>query len=445
MKLQLKPVVLSCCLAMVVSPAQSSTMLGAYINHDGWSQSDIDKFNNNAAKPLAVVNIFTSFDRHWDSLYTQSSNIVSRGGTPMITLMPYSASRNPDMLRAIANGEEDNYLNSWIASFKNWRDAYPVDARPSILLRFGHEFNGNWYPWGNQPEMLVAAWRHMHNLFVQAGVNDSVEWVWCANNVNVDNVNDITRYYPGGDVVDWTSIDGYNWGSNFSFSRWKSFDETFSSSYVKLVSNYPDKPVIIAEVASAEPDDLPNVAMGQNGNDADAGQSKDLWVQDMYLRIKEAYPAIRAVAWFNTNKELSWALNETALSGASNTGLAGYNSVVGDSYFLGSFVPTKTTTTDGGTTYTSTSGNKGRKTDGGSGGGKGSKTRTSTSTSISVDASETLSGRARGLTGLYRALDVSQMPAVVGEKLLAAEAEGFRKLAPEVLGNIRSGRLSVGP
>jgi len=44
-----------------------------------------------------------------------------------------------------------------------------------------------------------------------------------------------------------------------------------------------------------------------------------VWVQDMYTRILAEYPAIRAVAWFNTNKELSWALN-----GAGNTGLAAY-------------------------------------------------------------------------------------------------------------------------
>lgn len=431
--------VVSLCLSAAVLPAQANTMLGAYINHDGWSLADIDKFNTDAAKPLAVVNLFTNFDMHWDSLYTQSSNIVSRGGTPMITLMPYSSSRNPDMLTAIANGDEDNYLNSWIASFKNWRDAYPVDARPSILLRFGHEFNGNWYPWSNNPAAFIAAWRHVHNLFELSGVNGSVEWVWCVNNVNVDSVNDITRYYPGDDVVDWTSIDGYNWGSSFSFSRWKSFDETFSSSYVKLVTNYPAKPVIIAEVASAEPGDLPNAALGQDGNDADAGQNKDLWVQDMYQRIKDGYPAIRAVAWFNTNKELSWALNETALSGAPNTGLAGYNAVVGDAWFLGTFTPTKTTTTTGGgTTDTST---KGRKT---SGGGKGGKTTTTMAVSTAETGPVSTSDVGQ-LPGVGLMPDVSRLPDVSGEDLLALEAAGFRSLPAEALGKIRSNRLSVTP
>jgi beta-mannanase len=207
----------------------------------------------------------------------------------------------------------------------------------------------------------------MHALFEAAGVNSSVEWIWCANNADMDDVQDITRYYPGNAVVDWTAIDGYNWGSNYSFSRWKSFDETFSSAYTKLLSNYPDKPVMIAEVGSAEPSDLPNPSWGQDDNDTDANASKDAWVQDMYTRIMASYPAIRAVSWFNTNKELSWALNETALSGYPNSGLAGYNSVVINTYFQSTFSPLKTVTD-------ARSAGKGKP----SGGTKGRKTTSTT-------------------------------------------------------------------
>ncbi|HRJ53850.1 MAG TPA: glycosyl hydrolase [Candidatus Thiothrix moscowensis] len=419
--------VFACCLATLTLPAHASTMLGAYINHDGWSLSDIDKFNSTTAKPVAVVNLFTTFDYHWDSLSIQASNIAARGGTPMITLMPYRNNNN-SMLTAIAAGTEDNYINSWISSFRNWRDSYPSDSRPTILLRFGHEFNGNWYPWSNDPETFKAAWRHIHGLFTAAGVNNSVEWVWCANNVNVDDFNDITRYYPGNDVVDWTGIDGYNWGSNFSFSRWKTFDETFSSTYVKLISNYPDKPVVIAEVASAEPGDLPDLSKGQDGNDSDASQSKDIWVQDMYNRIIASYPAIRAVAWFNTNKELSWALNETSLSGLPNTGLNGYNSAITNSYFLSTFTPLKTTTN---------SSTGGKKTGGG-------KPRKSTSTSLVAATTTTATtDRESAITGLQHTIDISRMPIIVGEKLLGLEAEGFRRLPPDALKNIRQNRLNI--
>ena len=96
--------------------ANAATLLGAFIKDDGWSLTDIDKFNADTSKSMAVTNLFSTFDMHWDSLNIQTSNIVSRGATPMISFMPYSE-RHPDMLAAIASGEEDAYITSWIESF----------------------------------------------------------------------------------------------------------------------------------------------------------------------------------------------------------------------------------------------------------------------------------------------------------------------------------------
>ena len=130
--------------------------------------------------------------------------------------------------------------------------------------------------------------------------------------------------------MDYLAIDGYNWGSNYSFSRWKSFDETFSQQYVKMVEHYPGKPIMLTEVSTAEPHNTPDAAKGQLGDDSDAFESKELWISDMMTRIKESYPAIQSIVWFNTNKELDWGLN---LEG--NTGLAAYNNAVSDDYFAG--------------------------------------------------------------------------------------------------------------
>jgi mannan endo-1,4-beta-mannosidase len=315
-------------------------MQGAYVNKDGWVPSYISQFNTDVAKPLAIVNLFTSFDYNWaNQLRYQSSNIVSLQATPMITWMPITSGRKTiNLLPEILSGQWDTYINNWINGLKTWQATYPINARPTLLIRFAHEFNGNWYPWGNDPTNLKAAWRYMKTKFNAAGVTN-VEWVWCANNVNVDSYNNVNLYYPGDDVVDWTGLDGYNWGSNYSFSRWKSFNETFSIPYINLVTAFPNKPVMLGEVASAEPSDTPNLAYGQNGNNADANENKDVWVQDMYARIMSEYPAIRAIAWFNLNKELSWALNGTAKNGLANTGLNAYRSAMSNPFYLGSFTP----------------------------------------------------------------------------------------------------------
>jgi hypothetical protein len=131
-------------------------------------------------------------------------------------------------------------------------------------------------------------------------------------------------------VVDWVAIDGYNWGSNYHYSQWKSFNETFSSAYVKMVTNFPGKPVMIAEVASAEPADLPDAKRYQYGDDTDRTESKATWISDMLQIIKSDYPAIKSVIWFNSNKELSWALNAE-----HNTGLDAYNAGTTGTHYIG--------------------------------------------------------------------------------------------------------------
>lgn len=406
---------------LMAGTAQSTTMLGAYIDNDGWNTAPIDQFNTDAAKPLAVVNLFSSFGQDWGGLAIQASNIVSRKATPLITWMPSISSRpDANLLGEISSGQWDGYIDGWINSLKLWQASYPADQKPTVLLRFAHEFNGNWYPWSNDPDGLKTAWRYLHNRFAQAGVT-GVEWVWCANNVSVDNYNDITRYYPGNDVVNWTALDGYNWGSNYSFTQWKGFAEVFSSPYTTLVTNYPDKPVLLAEVASAEPQDLPNADYGMTGNDSDAGQSKAVWVQDMYTRILAEYPAIRAVTWFNTNKELSWALN-----GAGNTGLAAYNTAIADSRYTGTFTPLVAPPTV--TEPTRTKPTKG-------GGGKRSTTTSTTLMTAESMALESIQQERE--VGIQRALAVSKMPEVVGTALLAREAQGFRSLPPAARAALR--------
>ncbi|NOT85153.1 MAG: hypothetical protein HOP02_10350 [Methylococcaceae bacterium] len=61
----------------------------------------------------------------------------------------------------------------------------------------------------------------------------------------------IAFYYLGNDV-DWTALDGYNWGSNYSFSKWTDFAGVFSVPYKKWITNWATKPVKLVEVAFAE-------------------------------------------------------------------------------------------------------------------------------------------------------------------------------------------------
>ena len=298
----------------------AEVMTGAFVPGNAWNQQAIADLNANLPKSMAFINVFSSFSANWDHLYWQSSKIVNEGMVPLISWMPVDLSRsNDNLLPEIALGSWDSYIDLWGTKLVAWVNSYPIENRPSVMLRFGHEFNGTWYPYGNSPSWYVAAWQHIHDRFEAAGVNEHIEWVWSANNVNVDSVNDMTQYYPGDSYVDWTSIDGYNWGSNFSWSSWDSFNDVFASAYSTLVTNYPEKPILIAETGSAEPHDIPDPSWGQNGDNSDAGEDKDVWTANMMSSIENDFPAIRALALFNINKELDWSLTESG-----NTGLQGY-------------------------------------------------------------------------------------------------------------------------
>jgi len=338
----------------------ADVMLGASLPNDGFSRQVIADFNNDSPKKLAYVNVFSAFSHDWDNLYWQSSNIVAEGATPMVTWMPIDLTRQDDnLLPEIAIGYWDDYLVQWGTKLIDWVNMYPESERPRLAIRFAHEFNGNWYPYSNTPGSYKAAWQTIHDLFNEMGVNEHVDWIWSASKTNVDDYNDFTVYYPGDNYVDWTSLDGYNWGSNYTSSGWASFSDIFTDSYQIMVENYPGKPIMIAETASAEPHDLPNIDYGMYGDDSDAFESKSVWIENMLLDLQTEFPAVRAFSIFNINKELSWSI-----STSTNTGLDGWINGTLSDYYTSDLLIASTLNQDYPTTDTPTKGkgkNRGKK------------------------------------------------------------------------------------
>jgi mannan endo-1,4-beta-mannosidase len=95
----------------------------------------------------------------------------------------------------------------------------PLNER--VLMRFLHEFNGNWYVWsGNKngqaeggPEKVVAVWKYVVDRFRKVGA-DNVKWMWVPHGPSTDRSeeawNNVSNYWPGDDYVDWIGLDGYN-------------------------------------------------------------------------------------------------------------------------------------------------------------------------------------------------------------------------------------------
>lgn len=184
-------------------------------------------------------------------------------------------------LDRIISGAEDEY----IVQFADDAKAY---GAPVILAPL-HEMNGDWSPWsgvvgGNSPQKVIWAFRHIEDVFSTVNAND-VKWAWVVNHESVPDTseNQIENYYPGSDYVDYTGIDGFNFGD-----PWMSYSEIFSDALAKLKAY--QKPVIIFSMASAE------------------GPEKADWIQDALLKIKNN-PDIKGFIWFNENKEKNWLIN----------------------------------------------------------------------------------------------------------------------------------------
>jgi beta-mannanase len=232
---------------------------------------------------------------------------LERGFVPMLTWEPWrlpapgdvSPEDQPDYsMSALLSGQYDDYIAEWAVNLG--RLSSPVFLRPM------HEMNGNWYPWcgtvnGNTPEGYIEAWRSIVSIFRETG-NDRVVWVWSPYCASVPDVpdNDFARYFPGDDVVDCLAMDGYNWGSTREWSRWQGFEEVFGDGYESLLALAGDKPLMIAEVGCAE-----------------EGGDKSIWIRDASHALRNRFPAIEALVWFDVDKECDWRIESSPESLAS--------------------------------------------------------------------------------------------------------------------------------
>jgi beta-mannanase len=224
--------------------------------------------------------------------------VRARGAETLLTWEPWSAGGGVDQpaysLDRIAAGDFDAYLRQWGTALGQW--GHPV------YLRFGHEMNGNWYPWaegvnGNGQGDYIAAYRHVHDVLASTGAAN-IRWVWSPN-VPYWGSTPITQLYPGDGYVDVAALDGYNWGPTLAWTAWQEPGALFGEglAHVRLVA--PNKPIMIAETASTE-----------------HGGSKAAWNTALFSYLS-AQPDIVAVVWFHFDKETDWRINSTESSAAA--------------------------------------------------------------------------------------------------------------------------------
>ena len=212
----------------------------------------------------------------------------------------------------ITAGKLDSTLRAQAAAFK--RLGKPVfvsyDHEPDSKAKFGDH---------GTPTEFKAAWRHIHNVYVNNGATNVV-WVWVITGWK-GNWTHAAELYPGNAYVDWLSWDPYNLASCQSGwvdpSKWLAFENTFKDTYYWLRNGGTygtidgTKPMMFSEFASTN------------------WSAKPSAVAYWYSRVPTVlrnYPRIKAVETFNIKRDCDFRVTNysTVLNAYATAGHDGY-------------------------------------------------------------------------------------------------------------------------
>lgn len=254
-----------------IRPPAHGALFGAYVDPPEYVEpariSAVEHFEEQIGRRLAVYHDYHT----WTDPFPSASDT-------------YFADRGTTLLLSWAGTDTRTILSG--------ADDAMIRARAAALARLGRPVLLRWRWEMNRPNLAaeihsggdyIAAWRHLHDLFAEAGATN-VGWVWCPL-VDAPADHDYAAYYPGDDDVDWLCADGY------ARSEGQSFEAVFGP-FLDWASAI-DKPIII----------------GEFGREAQVAGSRADWLADARRFVKQT-PRIKALVYFESSRESigSWAV-----------------------------------------------------------------------------------------------------------------------------------------
>lgn len=289
----------------IVAPT-SGAYHGAFasfgLREDNVSKEKILEFESKSKKRLA----WSYFSNHWlDGVIRfpkENVEICRRLGTiPYIRLQPWSRIEQdkPEpifSMQAIIDGTFDEPLRAWAIEAR--------DARTPIMIEFGPEVNGDWFPWSGKwnggaettrygdkrwpdgPERFRDAYRHIIELFRDEGANN-ITWV-----LHVDtqwnptqNWNKLKYYYPGDSYIDWIGLSVF--GPQLLSHDWDPFEVLVKNFWPQIDEVTKSKPILISEYASIESPTQRN--------------RKAKWIKDALESISSGrFPRVKGATYWNS-------------------------------------------------------------------------------------------------------------------------------------------------
>jgi len=283
------------CFLLICLPNIAHSAGKVYLGIALESTKHIAQWEKDASKKAHIIHMFYSLSSEFP--WRQTRKVIKRGYAVMLTLEPRLSgdSRHKSRLRDIYNKKLDRYLMHSVNKLKNIYKDWP---KAQVMIRFGHEMNGDWYRWGaknkhngNSEKDFILSFQYVVNFFRHHGLHQ-VRWIWSPN---VSYHDDFSMYYPGDQFVDIVGMSGFNFGPNTTYRPdldWQMFREIYDTTY-QVLRHYP-KPLMITGISCAE-----------------SGGNKAAWLFDMQHQLKHRYPRISGLIWFNFNKEADWRITSS--------------------------------------------------------------------------------------------------------------------------------------
>jgi mannan endo-1,4-beta-mannosidase len=245
--------------------------LGVALDGAPNSLRPVQDFAAQIGKQPNMLKYYAAWGDEFDAKGVRNAQAV--GALPVMEWEPFAPS-----IADIANGTSDDYVR---------KIATVVRAlNLPVAISFGHEMNGNWYPWGTKATAsadFVRAWQRIHDIFMDVGAT-TVIWVWTPNVINPVRGVPLKPLYPGDSYVDWIGMVGY-----YTDNGARSFSTLFGPTR-KAVREFTDKPILILETGS-EP-----------------GPRKRKDVADLFAGVA-ASPDVVGFIWFNHVKRADWRID----------------------------------------------------------------------------------------------------------------------------------------
>ena len=272
----------------------SRMLLGAYVNLSGQSSSTASVQARERAMGRPYDLLLTYYN--WTDPFPDAGEaaIVAGGSTPLMAwYLPDKYTGSAADLSAITSGADDAWITTQARAIKAFGHR--------VFLRLAPEMNGKWYHYSGDPKAYVAAWRHIWNVFAQAGVTN-VKWVWCPNLTPSDNWD---GYYPGSAYVDVIGVDSF---SNVKYT-WQTFQQMFEGFFAHFAAFAPGKPQLVVETATNSGAGAPAAGIGSAASFISGMQS---YLKDV---AGPKYDVV-GVCWFDsdTNDGINWRVDQTPQS-----------------------------------------------------------------------------------------------------------------------------------